>query len=373
MSSQISFRKVIFLTLVAMILLAATAMNSPNDIQTCEVAISIADITAFPNTADNPITISIDNPLDTIIGFQLWIQLDRPPDIVIFRTDSLPEYDTTYWKCNTYSGPDCTDSVIVPSDSAWDFIYIDTFEVVRADFDTAGTLIAGWEYVNVNSLAGNGTDLLITGIADLPGGSVTPGIAPQSGGTLVNILADALDVSDTVVNRTANLIVITTFVDNLNIVITDPSWSLFEPVLLWDTTYWVCTDWLIDTTQDPPDTLDCLSWELTSGPPWDSILIVADTLYYVLDTTKLCINHGSLEVLQSYVCGDANGDGTPGNILDLTFLVDRIFRGGPPSDPLEASDLNCDGGYGNILDLTLVVDRIFRGGDPVCTAVACSK
>ena len=78
-------------------------------------------------------------------------------------------------------------------------------------------------------------------------------------------------------------------------------------------------------------------------------------------------------MLQSYVCGDANSDGTAGNILDLTFLVDRIFRGGPPSDPPEASDVNCDGGYGNILDLTFVVDRVFRGGPPVCSAAECSK
>jgi hypothetical protein len=27
---------------------------------------------------------------------------------------------------------------------------------------------------------------------------------------------------------------------------------------------------------------------------------------------------------------DINGDGNPGNILDLTYLVDYIFRGGPP-------------------------------------------
>ncbi len=60
--------------------------------------------------------------------------------------------------------------------------------------------------------------------------------------------------------------------------------------------------------------------------------------------------------------GDIDGDGTDANILDLTYMVDRIFRGGPvPGCPNEA-DVNSDGTAANILDLTFLVDRIFRGG-----------
>jgi len=60
--------------------------------------------------------------------------------------------------------------------------------------------------------------------------------------------------------------------------------------------------------------------------------------------------------------GDVNNDGDDANILDLTFLVDRIFRGGPAPDCLVESDLNNDSTPANILDLTFLVDRIFRGG-----------
>ncbi|MEE8148975.1 MAG: thrombospondin type 3 repeat-containing protein, partial [candidate division Zixibacteria bacterium] len=61
--------------------------------------------------------------------------------------------------------------------------------------------------------------------------------------------------------------------------------------------------------------------------------------------------------------GDVNGDGSPfSDILDLTYLVDFIFRGGDaPPCPGEA-DFNQDGDSGNILDLTFGVDYIFRGG-----------
>lgn len=60
--------------------------------------------------------------------------------------------------------------------------------------------------------------------------------------------------------------------------------------------------------------------------------------------------------------GDVNNDGADANILDLTYLVDRIFRGGPPAPCAGEADVNGDGTPSNILDLTYLVDRIFRGG-----------
>jgi len=60
--------------------------------------------------------------------------------------------------------------------------------------------------------------------------------------------------------------------------------------------------------------------------------------------------------------GDANCDGAPANILDLTYMVDFIFRGGPSPD-LVGGDANSDAAS-NILDLTYLVDFIFRGGPP---------
>ena len=63
--------------------------------------------------------------------------------------------------------------------------------------------------------------------------------------------------------------------------------------------------------------------------------------------------------------GDFNGDGIDANILDLTFLVDYIFRGsGLFGLCFEESDINGDGHAANILDLTFLVDWIFRGGPP---------
>ena len=63
--------------------------------------------------------------------------------------------------------------------------------------------------------------------------------------------------------------------------------------------------------------------------------------------------------------GDLNLDGNDAHILDLTFLVDFIFRGsGNPGGCPNESDVNGDSTAAHILDLTYLVDFIFRGGPP---------
>ena len=61
--------------------------------------------------------------------------------------------------------------------------------------------------------------------------------------------------------------------------------------------------------------------------------------------------------------GDINNDGDDANILDLTYLIDRIFRGGPVLNCDEEGNLDQDAQANvNIIDLTYLVDYIFRGG-----------
>lgn len=66
--------------------------------------------------------------------------------------------------------------------------------------------------------------------------------------------------------------------------------------------------------------------------------------------------------------GDYNGDGLEATVLDLTFLIDDIFRGGPPAACQDETDLNNDGLFATVLDLTFLIDDIFRGGPsaPAC-------
>ena len=96
----------------------------------------------------------------------------------------------------------------------------------------------------------------------------------------------------------------------------------------------------------------------------DGIFDFADNCVYIFNPTQ---SDRDLDGVGDACCcignrGDANDDGADANILDLTFLVDYIFRSGQfPNCPNEA-DFNSDASFPNILDLTFAVDRIFRGG-----------
>ena len=90
-------------------------------------------------------------------------------------------------------------------------------------------------------------------------------------------------------------------------------------------------------------------------------IVASDMKYglYVLTTPYLPPDPGCCQGPR----GDMNGDGHANtDILDLTFTVDHIFRGGPQVSCDKEGDINGDSSVCNIIDLTFIVDLIFRGG-----------
>ena len=65
---------------------------------------------------------------------------------------------------------------------------------------------------------------------------------------------------------------------------------------------------------------------------------------------------------QTYVCGDANGDGMA-NIGDAVFIISYAFRDGPAPNPMRAADANGDGEV-NIGDAVFLINYAFRDGPP---------
>ncbi|MGB2769551.1 MAG: dockerin type I repeat-containing protein, partial [Candidatus Zixiibacteriota bacterium] len=64
----------------------------------------------------------------------------------------------------------------------------------------------------------------------------------------------------------------------------------------------------------------------------------------------------------SYWRGDANGDGLV-DVGDVVYLINYLYKGGPPPDPLAAGDVNCDG-IVDLGDVVYLVNYLFRGGPP---------
>jgi hypothetical protein len=321
---------------------------------------------------------------DTVAGFNLWLQLDRP-DIMEFQTEMDTSIDTTYWDCLEWNGPDCVDSELTiwwyectewigdscidsfatPGEEGvdWDFMNVDSNEIFIGNFDTVGTLISGWELVESRSLSGVGHDINIAGIADLDGGDFTQGIPPQQGGLLVKLLADVYNIPDSMTERSVHMLIQHEFIDHFSF--SRPNGTAigiaYEQVL--DTNYWVCLQWIEDV---------CVAWERTSGPPYDSLEIVPDSIPYV-DTNIVILTDGRLTVDDPppWVCGNINNDPSGlTNIADLTYLVAYLFGGGPPPPVFEAADMQCNGKV-NISDLTYFVGYLFGGGSAPCDNEGC--
>jgi len=349
-----------------------------------DLLVQVGDTTALPGQQDVLVAVNLSNFHDTVAGFNVWIQLDRP-DIARFDIETDTVMDTTYWYCLQWDDGSCVDSLhlygdtlyfvclewdeqqllcldsaLVPPDSAYDFSHpveydfyqVDTVEVLAGGISIEGTLIEFWEYVDSRSLSGYGTDLNIAGIADLPDGQTTPGVGPQPGGTLVYLRMDVLDVPDTLVDRTVNLLVmgIPCF--------SDPDGQCIgravETVVHPDSSCYFCMAWAGDL---------CLNWVRV---PWehagdcDSVDYYIDTTV-VIDTTGVIVDHGSLYVLPRPEFGDINNDGSVMDIADLVYFVAYMFGGGPPPVTTESADCDLDNLI-TVSDLVCLVNLMFPSG-----------
>lgn len=140
-----------------------------------------------------------------------------------------------------------------------------------------------------------------------------------------------------------------------------------------------------------PDTLEILMSE-DGGSTWptqlaqwtpdstsdDDFVVRAFSLSSSSDNVKIAFRYASKIGFVSYIddvllppvyvppvkCGDANGDGVV-TVGDLVYLVNYLYRGGDPPDPLSAGEVTCDGTV-NISDLIYLINWLYRGGIDPC-------
>ena len=66
-----------------------------------------------------------------------------------------------------------------------------------------------------------------------------------------------------------------------------------------------------------------------------------------------------------YLCGDANNDEGV-NLLDITYLINYLYKSGPEAVPPEAGDPD-GGGSTNLLDVTYLINYLYKTGpEPLC-------
>ncbi len=68
-----------------------------------------------------------------------------------------------------------------------------------------------------------------------------------------------------------------------------------------------------------------------------------------------------------FICGDANGSGTV-NILDVSYIINFLYKHGPAPNPLQAADANNSGGM-NILDVSYLINFLYKGGPAPCSSI----
>jgi len=328
----------------------------PVSAQLPDLVIEVDNVEVPSGATGIRIPVQLTNFNDSIGGFNLWFQMDRP-DLAKFVGSTGQTIDTSYWECLLEESSVCVDSQLTTPSGPWDFIHVDTSTIYIAVIDTVGTAVGGWELVDARSLSGVGTDINVIAIADYFGGPIIAGLGPQTQPvTLIKLVADVFEIPDTLTDRTVNVLVQYDFLDHFNF--SRPNGTsiglAYKQIL--DTNYYVCDQWAGEV---------CTKWSRVSLPPYDSIAIVPDSVA-VIDSQNVIVDNGSISV-SAGVCGDANGDGFA-DPVDLSYLVDFLFSGGPFPDP--AADVNCDNAVDPV-DLSFFVDWLFSGGIEPCQGVGC--
>lgn len=300
-----SIALIVFTTVAIFVSVGEKAETAPNDI---ELVCQVASVTSGLSNNLITIPVSVANISDSIAGFQLWINISEP-SLVKFKSDSI-----------RFPG---TDSAIY-----------------FAKFDTVGTRISGWEYVQARILDGPvGALVNIIGTADNGSTPIKPPLNPGSGTFLrlfcetVGVLGDSICDSATVsliVNRAQ-----TRFSDQHGDLIA------YACSLYFDTSFQNCAQFIGDS---------CVSW-------FDTVLVPRNPCWF--DTTAGFLLDGGI-AFECCLCGDANNSGGF-SISDAVFIIAHIFGGGPAPVQMCLGDSNGSGGI-SISDAVFLIAHIFGGG-----------
>jgi streptogramin lyase len=83
----------------------------------------------------------------------------------------------------------------------------------------------------------------------------------------------------------------------------------------------------------------------------------------VSNPDQLDSDHNGVGDICQFVCGDANGDDKV-SLLDISYIINYLYRSGPPPDPLKAADVDSNSKI-NLLDVSKIINKLYRSGPPL--------
>lgn len=300
-----SIALILLTTIAISISVGEKAETAPNALK---LVLQVDSVSSALSNGSIMIPVSVSNITDSIAGFQLWINISEP-SLAKFKSDSIK-----------YPG---TDSAIY-----------------FAKYDTAGTRVSGWEYIQARILDDSiGALLNIIGTADNGGVPIKPPLAPGSG-TFIRLFCETKGVLGDSICDSATVSLI---VNRSQTRFSDPHGKLIS---------YNCTSYVETTYQNCAQFVgpNCVAW-------FDTILTPRNDC--VFDTTAGLFLNGKIG-FECCFCGDADGSGNI-TISDAVKLINYIFAGGAPPNPLCLGDAD---GSGNITisDAVRLINYIFAGG-----------
>ncbi len=280
------------------------AVTAPNDV---ELICQIESVRTQLSNGNIIIPINVTNIDDSIAGFQLWVNISDN-SLVKFKVDHI-DYsgDTTFF----------------------------------AKYDTVGTRIQGWEYIQARILDDTLGGLLnIIGKANDNSPPIKPPLIPGSG-TFIKVFCETNGaLGDSIADSVTIFLTLSTQETRFS----DPRADLIA--------YSCCCPY-VDTLHPG----GCASYIGDSCIAWfDTVYSVHQTCWF--DSAKGIYLNGKI-TFQACKCGDADGNGSF-NISDAVRLINYIFGGAAAPNPICRGDADGNNSV-NISDVVRLINYIFAG------------
>lgn len=137
----------------------------------------------------------------------------------------------------------------------------------------------------------------------------------------------------------------------------DNTWVEFESV-------WLTREGVVNGRDDVVEA--AVAWINSRDTDDDGVLNENDNCPDDYNPEQVDENGNNMGDICEFICGDANVDQSV-NVGDAVYIINNVFKGGPPPETTVAGDANNDG-VCNVGDAVYIINTVFKGGPEPCAA-----